>query len=780
MQTQPGSSRTGSLQTTLFTIFTVVTFLISCLFITLHSFDKASTLRRHAKKEVHLLARQVADTVRLALFAENVDALVSVAEKAGQVPGIARVVIRTVDGRVLARFESREPTHTGDLISETQDVLSLAVEPSPESALPVPGSGALIGTVQIERQTEDLKLSLYHDVLVSGLLTLCFWLAVSGLSLPVLRRLTRSYNALVKGVQSIEEGDYSSRIEVLSNDESGRVAQAFNGLAQTLEQRQTENQRLHRQLVSSIEMEVRAKEELSQTNELLEQEITERIHAEQAARTSEQALKALMDVMPVGVLTADQKGRVQYLNGFFAECFGYGLEEIGSIEEWFARVFPDPEYCRAMSLAQAESLARQHGDPLEARVTCKDGRVRQVIMSNQRHGDQTIFIVIDLTDRELIKEQSIKVQKLESLGVLAGGIAHNFNNALTGVLGFISLAANLVGSGHCAQEYLQFATKASQRAAGMAKQLLTFASGGAPVKKPVALGRLIEEAVSLTLNGSNVRPELKLPAELPQIRGDEGQLIQAFSNIVLNAMQAMPEGGTITVRAEVGSRSCKDPNHGNLATYLSISFTDQGHGIAEADLSKIFDPYFSTKQTNTGLGLASVHSIIYKHGGHLTVESTVGVGSTFTICLPVSGGAGEPVAEAAPATLFTAGPGGTVLILDDEEMVREFSRKTLGFLGYEVVVCAEGAEAVEAYRARFEAGQPFLAGILDLTIPGGMGGVEVARKILAIDPAARLIVSSGYSYDPVMARHKEYGFCAAVAKPYKAEELSYELRLLHG
>ncbi|GFO59555.1 hypothetical protein GMST_18800 [Geomonas silvestris] len=780
MQTQPGSNRTGSLQTTLFTIFTVVTFLISCLFITLHSFDKASTLRRHAKKEVHLLARQLADAVRLPLFAENVDALLSVAEKAGQVPGIAKVVIRTVDGRVLARFPAVDVPLAGRVISETQDVLSLASEPSLENGLPVPGSGALIGTVQVVRQTDDLKLALYHDVVLSGLLTLCFWLAVSGLSLPVLRRVTRSYNALVKGVQSIKEGDYSSRIEVVSSDESGRVAQAFNGLAQTLEQRQAENQRLHRQLVASIEMEVQAKEELSQTNALLEQEITERIHAEQTARNSEQTLKALMDVMPVGVLTADLHGRVQYLNGFFAECFGYGIDEIGSIDDWFARVFPDPEYHLAMSRAQAEALAREQSEPLEARVTCRNGRVRRVILSNQRHGEETIFIVIDLTDRELIKEQSIKVQKLESLGVLAGGIAHNFNNALTGVLGFISLAANLVDSGHRAQEYLQFATKASQRAAGMAKQLLTFATGGAPVKKPVALGRLIEEAVSLTLNGSNVRCELKLPTGLPQIRGDEGQLIQAFSNIVLNAMQAMPEGGTIAVSAEAGSRCCQDANHGKLATYLSISFADQGHGIAEADLARIFDPYFSTKQTNTGLGLASVHSIIYKHGGHVTVESTPGLGSTFTICLPVTAGAGEPAEEALPVRPLAAGPGGTVLILDDEEMIREFSRKTLAFLGYQTVVCAEGAEAVELYRERFQAGEPFLAGILDLTIPGGMGGVEVAQQILAIDPAAKLIVSSGYSYDPVMARHKEYGFCAAVAKPYKAEELSYELRLLHG
>ena len=767
-----------SFQTKLFFIFTILTFCISCVFISWHSYDKANEINRHAAKEVHLLAQQLADAIRLPLYAENTELLVQSAEKVGRIPGISAVTITAPDGRVLARYRAPKAA-PGEVIGDAVQVTSLPAEISLEHGLPGDRGGLLIGTVHVERETGDLRHSLYRDLLVSCLVTLLFWLAVSSLCFLVLRRLTRSYNALVKGVKTMQGGDFTSRIAVVSADEPGRVAQAVNGLAASLEQRQAENRRLHEELVASIETEVAARQELASVNRSLEQEILEHAHAEQAARKSEQTLKALMDVMPVGVISADQQGHVDYVNGFLVQCFGYLREEIPSLDAWFALAFPDPAYCRQMIEAQHEALAQRKSEPLEARVTCRNGMVRRVLLSNEVSGSRTIFIVVDITDRELMQEQAIKVQKLESLGVLAGGIAHNFNNALTGVLGFISLACNTLDKSHGAQEYLQYAVKASQRAAGMAKQLLTFASGGSPVKKPVSVKKLVEEVRALTHNVSNVRCECDLPESLPSIRGDEGQLIQAFSNIVINAMQAMPEGGTIAICARADLASCPDPSHGKKVQYVSLSFTDQGHGICEADLSKIFDPYFTTKGTSTGLGLASVHSIVYKHGGHVTVASRPGQGTCFTICLPSSGEAAPPAREAVRALEPAPAGSGTVLIMDDEELIREFTRKTLGFLGYDAVVCADGREAVQLYRERCQAGAPFRAAILDLTVPGGMGGVEVAREILALDPEAKLIVASGYSYDPVMARHKDYGFCAAIAKPYKADQLSYELRLLH-
>ena len=777
----------ASFQFKIFSIFTILTAFISCLFIALYIFDKISETRLHAKKEVHLLAEQLAVSVRLPLYAENRDLLRQFAEQAGSAPGISKVIIAATDGRVLAYFHDPANATLAEVIGETVQVRSLPVEISlgKEPTDGRPALAPLIGTVHIERGTDDLKRTIHQAMALSCLLATLFWLAVSVLCYLALRRMTRSYNALIRGVEIMQAGDYGSRIDIVCTDEPGRAALAINNLAKMLQLRDEEKLSLNQELVIAIETEVQAKEDLAAANRCLEAEVAERIHAEQTARKSEQTLRNLMDIMPVGVVWTDQDGAVEYLNNFLVERFGYGREEIPTLQAWFTLSFPDPGYCLLVAASQREALARSRSaeltdfQPHEARVTCKDGSIRHVLIFNQIAGTRTIVVVIDITDRELLHEQFAKVQKLESLGVLAGGIAHNFNNALTGVLGFISLAGDLLDESHRAHEFLQHAERASLRAAGMAKQLLTFASGGAPVKKPVSLRKLVEEGVSLTLNASNVRCVLEMPPCLPLIRADEGQLIQVFNNILINAMQAMPKGGIITIRAENYTTVCGDPEQNHNGGYVRVSIADQGHGIAEGDLPKIFDPYFTTKQTNTGLGLASVHSIIYRHGGHISVTSQVDRGTTFTICLPSCKDVQSPHGEAGKQ-LETAGRGiGLVLIMDDDETVRELSGETLGFLGYQAISCADGKDAVALYEGNREAGSPFLAVILDLTVPGGMGGVEAARQILAIDPEAKLLVSSGYSYDPVMAGYQKYGFCGAVAKPYRAAELGHELSRLH-
>ncbi|HJV34653.1 ATP-binding protein [Geomonas sp.] len=770
----------ASFQFKLFGIFTALSLLTSCIFISVHIIDKIGEIRRHAGAEVKLRARQLADSVRLPLYAEDRVLLAELAGKVAAAPGITRVTITSQDGRVLADCTTGALGQGEETIAHREVVASL---PAGGGALPETRSApAAIGAVRIERGTADIDRIIYQDIAISCLFALLFWLAVSALSFLVLRRTTRSFEALVRGVMAMREGDYHSRIEVLSADEAGRMAEAVNALAETLAKRDKENRTLTRELVDSLEVQVQGKSELAALNRSLAKENLERLHAEQAARKSEETLKTLMDIMPVGVLLIAQDGSVEYVNNFLVDCFGYQGEEIPTLERWFALAFPDPQYRQEKLAAQQEALSAARSAegseprPYDARVTCKHGQIRHVLLSNQLQDERTIVVVIDITDREVLQEQLNKVQKLESLGVLAGGIAHNFNNALTGVMGFISLTRCKLESGHEAHALLKLAEKASLRAAEMAKQLLTFARGGAPVKKSIELKRLLDEVVALTFNSSNVRCVLELPASLPPVRADEGQMVQALSNIVINAMQAMPEGGTITIRATANGAPCADRGHLEGVGWVTLSIADQGHGIAPENLPKIFDPYFSTKET-TGLGLASVHSIIYRHGGHITVASEVDKGTTFTICLPA---AREPAVSSEAGTFSSSQrrQSGSVLVMDDDPTVRELSGRMLGFLGFRAVACADGREAVDLYRANRQAGEPFFAAILDLTVPGGMGGVEAARLILDADPQANLIVSSGYSNDPVMARYRSYGFCGAVTKPYKADQLSQELAML--
>jgi CheY-like chemotaxis protein len=323
---------------------------------------------------------------------------------------------------------------------------------------------------------------------------------------------------------------------------------------------------------------------------------------------------------------------------------------------------------------------------------------------------------------------------------------------------------------HKSYKPLGEADKASVRAAELAHQLLTFSRGGKPVKKVVSLQHLVNDALSLALHGSNVKGTVDIPDSIHAIEADGSQMSQVFHNIIINATQAMLGGGTLTVTARNETLRGDNPLPLPPGAYVRITFTDQGCGISEDDLDRIFDPYFTTKSAGSGLGLATAHSIVSKHGGHIDASSEAGKGSTFTIYLPSIGETyskhqADPVAQ-------TTGDhrGGSLLVMDDEAMIRNMTTSMLEDLGYQVVTCENGTEALMRYKAARESGEPFLAVILDLTIPGGMGGKETAQQILAIDPKACLIVSSGYSNDPIMSDYGSYGFAGAVAKPYNMAE----------
>jgi len=489
-------------------------------------------------------------------------------------------------------------------------------------------------------------------------------------------------------------------------------------------------------------------------------------------------LEVLINAIPSPVFYKDANGVYQGCNHAFEEYLGRAREQIiGKTDYDLASAEVAGEY-HDMDLALFEKPGIQD---YETAFTDADSVRHDVIIIKAPYYKTegtvggVIGIMVDVTDRRKYEEERIKMDKLESLGVLAGGIAHDFNNIITGILGNISLARIYLDKSHKACKPLGAAEKASQRAAELAHQLLTFAKGGVPIKKTITLQHIINECVSFILRGSNVQGVVDISDSLHAVEADEGQINQAFGNIIINGVQAMPGGGTLNIRGEnvtLGSKNWMMLPPGN---YVKIDFADKGCGIALETREKIFDPYFTTKAKGTGLGLSSAYSIIVRHGGCIDLQSVVGEGTTFSCYLPSTGEIFPEQRADRESPVIGAPQGGAVLVMDDEEMIREIAAEILDYLGYKATTCTRGEEAVALYKSAWESGAPFFAAIMDLTIPGGMGGKLAAEKILEFDPDARLIVSSGYSVDPVMAQYKSFGFCGAVGKPYEAKEIAQVL-----
>jgi len=379
-------------------------------------------------------------------------------------------------------------------------------------------------------------------------------------------------------------------------------------------------------------------------------------------------------------------------------------------------------------------------------------------------------------EHELMEQERLRNDKLESISTLAGGIAHDFNNLLTGIMGNIGLAKKYTASSEKASETLEEAEKAAMRARDLTQQLLTFARGGKPVKKTVDISRLIEESATFALRGSAARLELSLPDDLWPTEVDEGQINQVIHNMVINADESMPAGGTVNIR---GMNSVpKEVSALPLPSgrYVRIDIHDTGTGISKAHLQRIFEPYFTTKKKGSGLGLSSAYSIIKNHGGYILAESTKNKGTTFHIYLPASGKAARMKSE--PKQFKPAAIGGRVLVMDDDEVIRKMLINMLKLAGYEAETTTEGSETLEKYAQAMKEDKPFDVVIMDLTIPGGMGGKEAVSKLLKIDPGARVIVSSGYATDPIMSEYKKHGFSAVIAKPYSVKQLEETLHSL--
>ena len=501
-------------------------------------------------------------------------------------------------------------------------------------------------------------------------------------------------------------------------------------------------------------------------------DISERRNLERALLESEELFRTLCDAAPIGIFRCDAAWNNVYCNPRWEEISDMFAVD-GVRKGWMSSIHPNDrdELARVWSEAAASGNGYSH----EHRKVTPQGKTVwvRVLVSPIKGKDGTILgqvgTVEDITELRQARQEVLKSQKLESIGILAGGIAHDFNNILTAILGNISLARYQLQEPEKVAKRLEDAEGAAARAKDLTKQLLTFARGGEPVKKVVEVSGLLKEAAAFALHGSNVGCSFELADDLWPLEADEGQLVQVVHNLVLNAAQAMPEGGTVTIRAH------NDTPRQQRDCFVAISVSDGGSGISEQHLERIFDPYFTTKLQGSGLGLASCYSIVKKHGGTITVESVPGQGSTFHVVLPASSQPRLP----RPGLGSSLSRGSSrVLVMDDEEIVRVLAKAILEQLGYLAECVENGSLAAEVYRKAMGDGVPFAAVILDLTVPGGVGGKEAMQMLLKIDPQVKAIVCSGYSTDPVMANHREYGFSAVLCKPYRPHDLSKILQEL--
>jgi two-component system cell cycle sensor histidine kinase/response regulator CckA len=487
-----------------------------------------------------------------------------------------------------------------------------------------------------------------------------------------------------------------------------------------------------------------------------------------------------------GVITTDTSGRVVVINPVAEQLTGFTQDEARGrlLSEVF--VIIDERTQAPCENPVTEVLATEAVVELSnhTQLIARDGTRRAIIDSGAPIRDRTgkIFGVVlvfrDITDKRRLMEQVQRAERLDAIGQLAGGVAHDFNNLLGGIFGYISMARDLAAGNGSQLEALDDALKVFERARDLTRQLLTFSKGGEPVRSKVSLGQLIVDAVRFSLSGSNVAYRLQLPPDLPDVEVDPNQISQVFDNLIRNADQAMPLGGNIIVSAEVIAVRAHERPPLASGQYIKVTVADDGPGIPPDFLPRIFDPFFTTKERGSGLGLATAYSIIKKHDGHIEVESQLGRGSSFRFFLSVS----DHSLRSMPSGRVDAEHlgKGRALVMDDEPYLRKLFDKCLTQMGYQVTTVPDGQQAVAAVEQSIAEDQRFAVAVIDLTVPGGMGGKEAIARIRAECPDLVAIASSGYSEDPIMSHPQAYGFSASLPKPFSKAELAAVLESVVG
>ena len=520
--------------------------------------------------------------------------------------------------------------------------------------------------------------------------------------------------------------------------------------------------------------------ELKEANTKLQQEISERRKLQDLLSLGKKEWEETFDIISDAIMIIDKDFTIMRVNKAAEQMLGLSFKEI--IGQKCHRLYHGAdatiEGCASCFVLKTgkPSTVETYEPYLDKYLEIK--AIPQVDENNEIV--KLVHVIRDITVRKKMEAEVLKAQKLESIGIFAGGIAHDFNNLLQAILGNISLARMSTNPKEKTFHMLEEAEKASEQAKELSYRLLTFSRGGDPVRRITSVKSLLKESISLCLSGSNVDCEVGLPEDLDLIEVDRGQMNQVFNNLIINAKEAMPKGGTV----EISASNVRITGNDNLplkeGRYVKITVADNGSGIPEKLLPRVFDPYFSTtdrgSERGMGLGLAICHSIITKHVGHIGVESEMGAGTTFYVYIPASPkSTGEEKAE--KDVSFLAGRR-RVLLMDDDEGVRRITGAMLQQLGYDVEFAKNGEEAIERYRREKESGKRFDAVILDLTVQRGTGGKETLRGLHEIDPEVKAVISSGYADDPIMMNFRAYGFLGAIAKPYTIGKLMAVLEKL--